>query len=73
MRGGALFLCLSAGVWEGVGKLCVYVWEGVCGRYVFCCVVRGECLTDGGGGGFGDVVGGFGDGEGIFYGVIYGF
>ena len=37
------------------------MWEGVCGRYVFWCVVRGECLTDGGGGGFGDVDCGFDD------------
>lgn len=73
MRGGALFLYLSAGVWEGVGELDSYVWEGLCGWYMFCCVVRGECLTDGGGGGFGDVDYGFGGGESIFCDVGDGF
>ena len=80
MRGGALFLCLSTGVWEGVEEFDSNVWEGVCGRYVFCCVVRGKCLTDGGGGGFGDfdynfgnVDYGFGGVGSIFCGVENGF
>lgn len=80
MRGGALFLCLLAGVWELVEELDSYVWEGVCGRYMFCCVVRGECLTDEGGGGFGDfdygfgvVVSGFGDVDCGFGDVVGGF
>lgn len=61
--------------------------EGLCGWYVFYRVVRGECLTDGGGGGFddfdygfgvvvndfGDVVGGFGDVDYSFGDVDYGF
>lgn len=73
MRGGALFLCLSAGVWEGVGELDSYVWKGVCGWYVFCCVVRVECLMDGGGSGFGDFDCGFGDVDCCFGGVVGGF